>query len=228
MKVVINHLTRMQSGYICAAGVDVHAKQHVRLMPARGHLRPELLAAHGGLFDMAVILEVGPTKRIGAPPEIEDREFDLRQTKFLGVLAPHRFWNMLTQMAQPKLTDIFGDALRARSSGSCAVEAGKGKASLGCLTPARPPELLLRQRPDKPAQVRLRVSDGQFDLDLAVTDIRLYGPDHATPDIEAIEAVASRLRSETVILSVGLTRPYTPSDNLAPMHWLQVNNIHFR
>ena len=29
-----------------------------------------------------------------------------------------------------------------------------------------------------------------------------------------------------VILSVGLTRAFTPSTEKKPMHWLQVNNVH--
>ena len=230
MKLVLNHLTRMQSGYICVAGVDVQAKRHVRPIPARAHLRPELLACHGGPFDLGVILDLGPTKYIGQPPQVEDHEFDLRQAKALGTLAAPRFWNMLTQMAQPSLRAIFGADLQKRGTNSCGVDVGKGSASLGCLIPQAAPDIYLRSRPEKPDQIRMRVTDGDFVLDLGVTDIRLYAADHAAPERSAVQAVQERLRrKEEVILGVGLTRPFSPSPELvSPLHWVQVNNLHFK
>lgn len=228
MKIVLNHLTRMQSGYVCVAGVDVATKTHVRPIPARTQLRPSFLARRNGPFDMAVIVDLGPTRPIGEKPAVEDHEFDPSKVTVVGTLAGPRFWNMLTQLAKPKLTLIFGNDLRLVTRASCAVDLGKGLASLGCLVPAGPPCLYLRARQDKPPQVRIRVSDGEFDLDLGVTDLRLYGQDHRTPDPEVVSMVADRLRKgDPVILSVGLTRPFAPSPDVSPSHWLQVNNVHF-
>ena len=229
MKIILNHLTRMQSGYICAAGVDVQTRRHVRPMPGRGHLRPDLLALHGGPLDIRAIIELGPSKHVGKPPEIEDHEFDPRNMQALGSLAAPRFWNMLTQMAKTDLASIFGADLRPAGARSCGVDMGKGAASLGCLVPKERPRVYLRTRPDKPPQIRIQFTDGKFDVDVGVTDIRLYGEDHATPDAAAVDALMKRLSgSDPVILSVGLTRPFTPKDDTAPMHWLQVNNIHFK
>ena len=75
----------------------------------------------------------------------------------------------------------------------------------------------------------MRVSDGYFQLDLGVTDIRLYGADHVTPDTKIVRRVVKRLQggSET-ILSVGLTRAYASSPDFNPVHWLQVNNVHLK
>ena len=226
MKVIINHLTRMLSGYICAAGVDVETKQHVRLCPSRGHLRPELLTANGGFLEMSAILDLGPAKHTGQRPEVEDHEFDLKSVKHLGTLAPNRFWNMLTQVARPSLRGVFGSDLLQRGPASCGVDVDKGTASLGCIAQVEQPALYLRPRPERP-QIRMKFSDGTFTVDVSVTDIRLYGADYITPDAKKVEAVAGRLRGESAILSVGLTRPYTPSDEAPPLHWLQVNNIHF-
>ena len=229
VKIIVNHLTRMQSGYVCAAGVDVETRRHVRLMPARGHLRPELLAVHGGTLDIAAIIDLGPAKPVGKLPEIEDCEFDLSNMQGLGPLAPPRFWNMLTQMAKTDLVSLFGRDLRTVWARSCGVDVGRGAASLGCLIPKARPSVYLRTRPGKPAQIRIGFTDGAFDVDVGVTDIRLYGEDHVTPDPEAISAAMTRLGGpDPVILSVGLTRPYTPRDDVAPIHWLQVNNIHFQ
>lgn len=229
MKVVINHLTRMQSGYICVAGVEVHARQHVRLMPRRAHLRPQVLVRNGGLFDMGAILDIGVTRSIASPPQVEDCEFDMTSVKTYGTLAGPRFWNMVTQMGKTSLRALFGDDLGRYRVNSCAVPVGKGIASLGCLSPKTQPTLYVRSRPGKPPQVRMQVNDGEFDLDVGVTDLRLYAADHVAPDTERIEQVAQRLRDgEPVILSVGLTRPFSPSPDVPEMHWLQVNNVHFQ
>jgi hypothetical protein len=52
MRIIVNHLTRMQPGYICVAGVDVSSGQHVR-PELRGRLTTDLLTLNGGPFDIA-------------------------------------------------------------------------------------------------------------------------------------------------------------------------------
>ena len=74
----------------------------------------------------------------------------------------------------------------------------------------------------------MKVTDGEFHLDLGVTDIRLYQHDHITPDNTVVDRVARRLASHNdVILSVGLTRAFKGTER-EPVHWLQVNNIHLK
>ena len=66
-------------------------------------------------------------------------------------------------------------------------------------------------------------------LEAGVTDIRLFGDDHATPEAARIRAAAQWIaESRGVLLSVGLTRKFAAADHLEPRHWLQVNNIHLR
>jgi hypothetical protein len=73
----------------------------------------------------------------------------------------------------------------------------------------------------------MRFSDGALKVDVSVTDIRLYGTDHLTPDETMVEQVNERIRQGVnVILSVGLGRQYAAAPGVAPRHWLQVNNIH--
>lgn len=226
MKIIVNHLTRMQPGFICVAGLDVETNAHVRPI-TNSRLSSRLLARHGGPFDMGLIVDLGLTYRAGRPPELEDYSFQPRQAHRAGQLPPAEFWDRLRSVAARRLVDLFGPELTRRGALSCAVDAGKGTASLGCLLPAAPPTLYVQPRPGRPDQLRLQVSDGQFTLDLGVTDIRLYGVDHATPDRERIEQVAGRLRAgvETVV-GVGLTRASTGTPDYPPVHWLQVNSIH--
>ena len=74
MKIVITHLTRMQKGFICVAGVDLATGQHVRPV-LRSQMRKELLARYGGPFDIGNIVELGWTKWIGTRPAMEDYLF---------------------------------------------------------------------------------------------------------------------------------------------------------
>jgi hypothetical protein len=60
-----------------------------------------------------------------------------------------------------------------------------------------------------------------------VTDPRLYADDGAKPDTAKVREVAQRLdRGVPALLGVGLTRPFASRPNEAPVHWLQVNNVH--
>ncbi|MBI1802373.1 MAG: hypothetical protein HYR71_12175, partial [Chloroflexi bacterium] len=105
----------------------------------------------------------------------------------------------------------------------------QGNASLGCWIPNATPTLYLKTREGKPDQVRLSLPRGEFELDLSVTDIRLYGPDHVTANPTVITAVNDRLqRGVEVILAVGLSRPFSTAPDRPEVHWLQVNNLHLR
>jgi hypothetical protein len=227
MRIVVNHLTRMQPGFICVAGLDVDTNAHVRPTLGSSRLHYRLLAPHGGPFDLGAIVDLGPTYHAGRPPEVEDYSFQPRLARRVGRMPPDEFWSRLLAVSATRLGDLFGAELRQRGARSCAVDAGKGIASLGCLLPAQPAVLAIQPRPGRPDQVRLQVNDGRFALDLGVTDIRLYRADHVTPDKERIEQVAARLRAGVkTILAVGLTRASAGSPDYPPVHWLQVNSLH--
>ena len=218
----------MKSPFICVAGVDWSTRAHVRpVLADRQQLRTALLVRNGGPFEMAGRVDLGAVTPIASPPENEDHRFVPQQAARGGDLSPAKFWLLLNDLAEARLARLFGPELTKRGSSAAAVDKGRGMASLGCLAPTGRPKLYVRARVGRPAQVRLRVSDAELDLDLSVTDIRLYGADHVTPDPPTIDRVARRLADgEPVILSVGLTRASASSPDFAPVHWLQVNNIH--
>lgn len=214
----------MQKGYICVAGIDLDTNRHVRPVLHGERLRVTLLSRNGGPFDMACIVDLGKTSHAGNPPEVEDYLFSLEGAHQTGSMNSKEFWGLLKAFAKPTLLDIFGKDLKQRGPTSCAVDVGKGTTSLGCFVPKSTPKIYLRSRNGGPAQIRMEVTDGQFALDLGVTDIRLYDNDHVTPVSKTTNNVADRLRKGIgVILSMGLTRPF-PRES--PVHWLQVNNIH--
>ena len=226
MRIVINHLTRMQRGFMCVAGIDMESGNHIRPVVPWAQLPVKFLARHGGPFDMAMEVDIGETVASPQAPETEDHVFDPIVAEVVRVLDPKELWDAVARLARTRLSEIFGNDLTKHRQ-TCMVELGKGQASLGCLIPRSRTTLFLRERPEKLAEIRMRVQDGEFDLTLPVTDIRLFGKDHVTPDTEAVQRTAAYLAAGgQAILSVGLTRPFASSPESTAVHWLQVNNIH--
>jgi hypothetical protein len=229
MRILINHLTRMHGDRICAAGVDLETRRHVRPLLADGSLPFYVLARYGGPFEMAWIVELGAARPAPAPPHVEDYVFVPARAKAERPAATHEFWAMLEELRQTNLRDIFGPALSTVGRGRYGTELEQGKASLGLLRPAAPPHLYLAKGRDGKLQLRMRFYDGEIEADAGVTDLRLFGDNHATPDAARVRAVARWIAdSPCVILGVGLTRKFRSSETAAYRHWLQVNNIHLK
>ena len=98
MRILVNHLTRMEKGYICVAGIDIKTANHVRPVLG-GRLSTDLLARNGGPFDIACVVALGPTTHVGSPPEMEDYKFDPQKASCLRVASPNKFWELLKQSA---------------------------------------------------------------------------------------------------------------------------------
>ncbi|MGH2516898.1 MAG: dual OB domain-containing protein [Ktedonobacterales bacterium] len=221
MEIVVTHLTRMQSGYICVAGIETATGKHIRPV-VQGRLTNSLLVRYGGSFDMAAVIQLGPVTYAGQPPEVEDYRFTPVSARHLHTATPAAFWPLLKRAAMPSLARIFGDGMTAHGPG-CVVAKGKGIASLGCLIPASRPHLYVNDA----GKIRMTLTDGQFHANLSVSDLRLYEPDQQTPARATVAAIAQRILSGVdVLLSVGLGRPYRAANDEVERHWLQVNNIH--
>jgi len=229
MKLVINHLTRMQKGFICVAGVDLATGQHVRPM-LQSQMRKDMLVRHGGPFDISRVIELGWTKYTGTRPETEDYLFHRSEARSIGNMAADEFWELLQRLAKPKLGEIFGRDLSPRGPRSYAVDVGHGIASLGCyVAPAGAHLFVQRRDPLSRGRIRIQFRSGRYEFDLGVTDVRLYRDDHVTPDPDVVQRVAGRLQDgPEVVLSVGLTRAFRGTPDEPALHWLQVNNIHFQ
>lgn len=227
MRIVVNHLTRMHGGHVCVAGVDLQTGEHLRPVLPRGQMTPDLLARNGGPFDVANVVELHAPIACPQNPHVEDVLFDTSSARLVETYGAEDFWAFLYSVSDQTLRDLFGSPLRRAGRSSAATDVGKGNASLGCLLPNRKPQLCLRTKGERGPRIRMHVEDGRFDVWVAVTDIRLYQDDHATPDPAMVEKTRRRLEGPgEVILSLGLTRAYAPSPDAQPLHWLQVNNIH--
>jgi hypothetical protein len=224
MRIVVNHLTRMEAGYICVAGVDLETRRHIRPVILNRRLAVDLLKSRGGVFELGAVIDLGPTRYVGRAPEMEDHEFTPSLARHCGRLTGRQFWDLVTNHTGTSLLDMFGD-LEPDGRAGYSIEEGGGKASLGCLVPAARPELYINRF----GKTRLRIADPDLIAELSVTDIRLVEDDHQTPRREAVEGIQRLIESGwEVIVAVGLTRPYRKSDQSDPRHWLQANNIFVR
>ncbi len=232
MRIVINHLTRMQPGLICAAGIDPLTGLHVR--PVMGRPLPvALLEKNGGPFALGRMIDLGETNFVGRMPEIEDRSFAPENVCVVEDWDPERWTGLCSAVSKNRLVDIFGASLslvESRYGGpvTAAVPERSGLHSLGCYW-AWDVRLTLVQRPGRQS-VRLEFSESGIRYSVAVTDIRLWNADHVTPNESEIARMSGLIHGANlpVLLSVGLSRAHRFTDDGPPRHWLQVNNIHVR
>lgn len=221
MRVIINHLTRMQHPYVCVAGVD-DTRTHKRPVLAAGRLGRDLLRSNGGSFSLGAVVDLGDVQPRPTVPEVEDVIFDSGQTEVVDHLEPVAFRELLEGIAVDSLSAVFGGDLVRKSGSAAAVPLGNGSASLGVIR-LEDAELNSRISFGKP-EVRLVFTDPLFgELSIKVTDLRLWEMDQATPATADIEAIKDSLSG--CFVAVGLTRPFAVSSYKGVWHWLQVNNV---
>jgi hypothetical protein len=219
--ITVTHLTRMAPGYICVAGIDHATGQHVRPV-MQGRLSVHLSATRGGPFNMGEVADLGPTRYVGAIPEIEDHDFDWRQTRALGAADPDELWEWVLDRASASLKSVFGTLLRPHAD-SCVIDPGQGVASLGYLLPRETPRLFINRN----GRLRMALIDGEHEFLVSVTDLRLCDA-RFQPDPVRVAAAQQRIaRGVPLALCVGLTRPFQRNPTEPAYHWLQVNNLHF-
>ena len=191
-QVVINHLTRMERGYICVAGIDLTTSQHLRLVLRRERLKTRLLARYGGPFDIGHIVAFRRCRHRPVPPHVEDYIIAVSRVTLKAVADPAQYWEVLKNISKTSLQDIFGSSLQQFSSSSCGTAQGQGEASLGCLRLKKRPEIYMGGKSGKP-QIRMRLTDGELHVDAPVTDLRLYGGDHYSPLVSQVEAMQQKI-----------------------------------
>lgn len=228
MQLIISHLTRMRAPHICTAGYELMRDyQHEtalsgkRVRPTvQGQIHADLLS----IFRLGAVVDIGNTICEGQPPEVEDHRFQPEQARFIQQVDAETFWSILLANALHTLEDIFGLGLQ-RKGWKAFLPAGSGQQSLGELNLTTKPILVVDSMQDR-AKLRLILQEGTLKYDLPVTDVRFYTLNQWELNTDIVAEVASLIQqSESVILSVGLTRPFAPDSESEQVHWLQVNNI---
>jgi hypothetical protein len=214
--IVVDHLARLDDGSVVGAGIDGN---HEHITPLRGSPWDTAATARGGgPFGIGVAVDLGFSRRSGTPPLVEERQVEEDNITPLGRLPDGQFWSLLETLGHDHLPSIYGDDLTVSASGSASVPAGRGKASLGVLRCPGPAELFRRG-----GQLRMGLDDLRLgSLDLNVHDHRLRD-EKGVPIDSLWKVIRRRVQSgEPVILSLGLSRAFNG------VHWLRVDNIHFR
>jgi hypothetical protein len=224
MYLVITHLTRMQPGSICVAGIDPDTGRQIRPVIGRCFTR-DFLYQNGGPFQIAAAVDLGQTTYVGHAPEYEDHRIDPNSLRYLGRLTADDFWSVLRKTSKHHLAGTFGTALQHDSKTHSSTTAeNTGAASLGHLCPTCPADISVNHW----GKLRAVIHDQTSEPEISVTDIRLCRFDHQTPRLKLVADISDRLQSVPAILAVGLTRPFQKSDDAPTRHWLQLNNIHLQ
>ena len=159
MEIIVNHLTRMQPGFICVAGLAKNSFESVRPVLAGERLPRGLLRDEGGPFGIAEVVNIGEGEFVGHRPEVEDRLFEPTGATRRGILPYVEFWKIIVGEAADGLRDVFGDAL-SRQGGGATVGVGSGEASLGMIRTSSPPHPFV----DGYGALRIVLNDGVFDI----------------------------------------------------------------
>lgn len=221
MRMVVTHLTRMQVGFVCVAGIDPTSGEHIRPVVPGRRLRRNEIHIGGSEIVIGTELDLGRTTAVPSPPEVEDHAFTPPAARRVRDWSAGDLAGLLRRHAAPSLADIFGAELEPDGATS-SMGVRTGRASLGCLAPAT----LLKVNVDSYMKVKVALDDGGRRLAVTVADLRLYESDQKTPDRSAIARLQAALtRDPEVFLSVGLSRPFAKAGGTL-RHWLQINNIH--
>ena len=224
MHIVVTDVTRMNNpDKICVAGAD-GLLNRVRPVLDGGQQLTRGLLAPDGPFALGAVVELGPVRDTGSAPMVEDRLFDPHQARRTGTLAAATFRERLLAGTRRRLRDIFGDAL-VRDGRTASVAPNAGTASLGLLTPAEPPTLVVEDYDGRPRLRMCFTDDDLGDLNLAVTDIRFFDERHELLT-GVVTHTATRLRRGRCVVGVGLGRAWSSQLGQPPRHWLQVNGVH--
>lgn len=224
MEIVINHLACAAQGRISVAGLFLPDQQtHIRpCPPADLSFAIDMFVERGGPFAVGAVINITEPQWHPQRPHIEDHIVKQGSLSHSGRMDARAFWRILDANAQNNLGAIFGPELRASGTNFTwrIVDENKGLVSLG----------LLRVKKDALLTVdnglRFWLTESCARACLLVTDLRLHYDDGAIR-YDLAEVIAERLATDKpCILSVGLTRAYSPNGR-ERYHFVQVNNIFF-
>jgi hypothetical protein len=125
MKIVVNHVTRMQTPRVCVAGFDPLTLAHIRpTSPPSDPLTRKLLREEGGPFGMGALVDVGSLTPDPSPPETEDHRFDAGRALHKGDLDGDLFLEhqraLLGRSRGERCAVVPGvEPITARSEGIC-------------------------------------------------------------------------------------------------------------
>jgi hypothetical protein len=223
MELIVFHLTRMDKGNICIAGIDPITGNQVRPVIKFKNFSKDHLDCNGGCVNMGKVIDIGKARYVGQKPELEDFDIDPAALKVGRNLYPVEFLMHLKEKSRGNLKQIFGEGLQIHGYNGV-VDVGTGSASLGFLAPKTKPTVRINEH----GKIRVGLLDDSHKLYLSLTDLRFYLEDSLTPNEDVVDRISRKIRNGArIILGMGLTRSWQKPGDDKPYHWVQVNNIHF-
>ena len=211
---------------VCVAGVDLETLETIRL----SHPQPTRsgLSAIGWLrVGEVVAIDVRRTLNVH-PPHLEDHDWNPRDLEKLRVMGNAEIVQLLRPSAFNSIEQAFGEASRRSKDRNSAWAPGGGERSLATLKVR-----YVRFDLDPGGRVRASLRDNEEMYwshipfqDLVVREHRLSeaccGENH-------LQNVDADFKSNWGILRVGLTRPFSPTEDAQDAAcWLQVTNVFAR
>lgn len=229
MQIIVNHLHRATAGFISVGGIEPRTGKHVRpLLNGSPFSSQSLLLSKGGLFDLGCLVELGSVEPCGKNPHIEDCTYDPGSACVGDFISGANFFQLLLENAEHDIEKIFGPDLHAQGMSGWLILAGKGRASLGLLSPVDSPELWLKPRVGEPDQIRITFRDRTMTRDLPVTDLRLFADERGTPKEREIDRLNEILQEEKkIVLGLALSPVCNQNGQESKDHWLYVSGVHW-
>lgn len=221
--IVLLDVTAMSADAVCVAGIDLANDQTVRL--AQPQPTQRLIAALGGLAPGDIIkLDAKPLRTLDAP-HVEDCEWNPRSLKKVGISPPAELRRAVESTLFTSVEQAFGEPVVRGKSGNSAWQPSVGVRSLATLS-----VLYVRAGTDRNERPRLTFKDDALDYWTAVPFQDLCVKRHQSKcDDCAGEQHVEHLKEEfdgnRTLIRVGLTRPFSPSEGVEPLCWLQVTNV---
>ncbi len=223
--ILVTDLTAMRARRVCLAGVDLRTLADVRPTRGAAGLTRDHLRVPGGDITIGCVIEFLldgarlPIRR----PHTDDVRFDPSTARVLRRLGPGDMHRVLSGIARPLLSDIYGARMPVRC-----VEAGDADRSLGtllCRSVRAHLDRIRKLRVDLVSAGGERLTDVPFN-DLLLRDGLALASQEGRA--EGFIADLNRALNEggSPIARVGLTRPFDPYGMDRQLCWLQVNAVY--
>jgi hypothetical protein len=222
MQIVVNHVTRMQTDErICVAGIDAETFENVRpVTPKTDLITRRLLRENGGPFGPGALVELGDVEPCPSPPETEDHRFETAAASHVEDRTDDEYLALLEEVRKDDIPTAFGPALIEVRPGKLAVKAGGGTCSLAVLQVADP---VLHVKFDK---LYMKFGPTDTQVELRVTDVRFYEPDHHTIRHLRMNDVNARIADGIeAYMMLGLAQRLYDATSGLDLHWLMANGI---
>ncbi len=220
MEILVCHLTRMSAARICVAGINLATKQQIRPVLPMGNFTTQDLVENGGQFEIGAIVDIGEVHKSGYPPEVEDHDIRRKNIRRVERVKQEEFVKILLDNCDSSIRRIFGEMM-SYDYGYATLKPGEGQASLGCMKILGNSEVHINDK----GKIRMRFTDDETRLNIPITDLRCFGSDGQTVNQAAIERLQQITAHNEIIVSLGVTRLYSPRPEVAKAHWLQANGV---